>query len=131
MPLTFVSSDCTDTPQPNPALPLTTDRTRIAITSTHRPFTKRPVRLTDALDFWSFAGAAADVIMQMARPGVGYGVAESKVESGSLMKRPWKRARATTQHLVVAIFAPRRSARPTARRSTARIDRCVRVPIPR
>lgn len=94
----------THTPQPDQALPLTTEQTRIAITSTHRPFTKRPIRLTDALDFWSFAGAAANVIMQMARPGVGYGVAESRVESGSLMKHPWKRARTTTQYLAVAIL---------------------------
>lgn len=85
-------------------VPLNGDRTRIHISSAHRPFTKRPVKLTDALDFWSFAGAAANVAMQMARPGVGYGVAESKVESGSLMKRPWKRARTTTQYLAVAIL---------------------------
>ncbi|MFI9510519.1 oxygenase MpaB family protein [Nocardia sp. NPDC052566] len=83
---------------------LTKDRTRIPIDATHRPFTKRPVRLTDALDFWSFAGAAANVVMQMARPGVGYGVAESRVESGSLMHHPWKRARTTTQYLAVAIL---------------------------
>lgn len=84
--------------------PLTTELTRIRISSTHRPFTKRPLKLTDALDFWSFAGAAANVAMQMARPGVGYGVAESRVESGALMKHPWKRARTTTQYLAVAIL---------------------------
>ncbi|MGW0179315.1 oxygenase MpaB family protein [Nocardia sp. NPDC003345] len=84
--------------------PLTTEQTRIRIATTHRALTKRPLRLTDALDFWQFAGAAANVIMQMANPGVGYGVAESKVESGSLMKRPWKRARTTTQYLAVAIL---------------------------
>ncbi|WP_054816073.1 oxygenase MpaB family protein [Nocardia arizonensis] len=84
--------------------PLDVDRTRIHISASHRPLTKRPVKLTDALDFWAFAGAAANVAMQMARPGVGYGVAESKVESGSLMKRPWKRARTTTQYLAVAVL---------------------------
>ncbi|WP_280508718.1 oxygenase MpaB family protein [Nocardia flavorosea] len=91
-------------PQPGDQLPLTTEQTRIRISGTHRAFTKRPLQLTDALDFWQFAGAAANVIMQMANPGVGYGVAESKVESGSLMKRPWKRARTTTQYLAVAIL---------------------------
>ncbi|MBF6352740.1 MULTISPECIES: oxygenase MpaB family protein [Nocardia] len=91
-------------PQPGNQLPLTTEQTRIRIATTHRPFTRRPLKLTDALDFWQFAGAAANVIMQMANPGVGYGVAESKVESGSLMKRPWKRARTTTQYLAVAIL---------------------------
>ncbi|MET8653487.1 oxygenase MpaB family protein [Nocardia aurea] len=90
--------DHRDTTAPN------ADRTRIHISTSHRPLTKRPLKLSDALDFWSFAGAAANVAMQMARPGVGYGVAESKVESGSLMKHPWKRARTTTQYLAVAIL---------------------------
>lgn len=84
--------------------PLSKDRTRIHLGTAHRPVTKRAIKLTDALDFWSFAGAAANVAMQMARPGVGYGVAESKVESGSLMRHPWKRARTTTQYLAVAIL---------------------------
>ncbi|SNY81137.1 Uncharacterized conserved protein, DUF2236 family [Nocardia amikacinitolerans] len=88
----------------NEPAPLTKEQTRIPISSAHRPFTKRPIKLSDALDFWSFAGAAANVAMQMARPGVGYGVAESKVESGALMKHPWKRARTTTQYLAVAIL---------------------------
>ncbi|WP_069163928.1 oxygenase MpaB family protein [Nocardia altamirensis] len=91
-------------PSPQPAPTFTKDRTRIPIDATHRPVTKRPLALTDALDFWSFAGAAANVVMQMARPGVGYGVAESKVESGALMRHPWKRARTTTQYLAVAIL---------------------------
>ncbi|MEV6556047.1 oxygenase MpaB family protein [Nocardia sp. NPDC051756] len=86
------------------AIPLSKDQTRIHIGTAHRPITKRAIKLTDALDFWSFAGAAANVAMQMARPGVGYGVAESKVESGSLMQHPWKRARTTTQYLAVAIL---------------------------
>ncbi|MFF3222246.1 oxygenase MpaB family protein [Nocardia suismassiliense] len=86
------------------AVPLSKERTRIRIGATHRPTTKRAIKLSDALDFWSFAGAAANVVMQLARPGVGYGVAESKVESGSLMHHPWKRARTTTQYLAVAIL---------------------------
>ncbi len=60
--------------------------------------------LADAVDFWSFAGAAANVIMQLSWPEVGYGVVESRVESGSLMHHPWKRARTTTQYLAVAIL---------------------------
>ena len=63
-----------------------------------------PVTVGDAMDFWSFAAGAANVIMQLARPGVGHGVAESKVDSGNLMKHPWKRARTTFQYLAVAIF---------------------------
>ncbi|MEV0249066.1 oxygenase MpaB family protein [Nocardia sp. NPDC050712] len=83
---------------------LTKELTRIRISAPHRPVTKRPLRLSDALDFWAFAGAAANVVMQMARPGVGYGVAESKVDSGALLKHPWKRGRTTTQYLAVAIL---------------------------
>lgn len=56
------------------------------------------------MDFWSFAAGAANVIMQLSRPGVGYGVVESKVDSGNLLKHPWKRARTTFQYLAVAII---------------------------
>ncbi|RMI30327.1 oxygenase MpaB family protein [Nocardia stercoris] len=87
-----------------PREPLTTEQTRIHISAERRIAPGREVRLRDALDFWQFAGAAANVAMQMARPGVGYGVVESTVESGSLMAHPWKRARTTTQYLAVAIL---------------------------
>ncbi len=62
------------------------------------------VSVADAMDFWSFAGAAANVAMQLAWPGVGYGVVESKVDSGSILKHPWKRLRTTSQYLAVAVF---------------------------
>ncbi|KMO72423.1 hypothetical protein BST22_00235 [Mycolicibacterium chubuense] len=62
-----------------------------------------PVTIGDAMDFWSFAAGAANVIMQLSRPGVGHGVVESTVESGNLMKHPWKRARTTFTYLAVAI----------------------------
>ena len=48
----------------------------------------RPVTVADAIDFWSFAGAAANVIMQLALPPVGHGVAESTVTSGSPLHHP-------------------------------------------
>ncbi|WP_235892838.1 oxygenase MpaB family protein [Mycolicibacterium hodleri] len=44
----------------------------------------------------------ANVIMQMARPGVGYGVLESRVESGRVDRHPIKRARTTFTYLAVA-----------------------------
>ncbi|MBK0869827.1 MAG: DUF2236 domain-containing protein [Saccharopolyspora sp.] len=44
----------------------------------------------------------ANVIMQLARPGVGYGVVESKVESGNIFKHPVKRTRTTLTYLAVA-----------------------------
>lgn len=82
---------------------LTNARTRIRITTP--PQRRRgPARITDALDFWSFAGGAANVVMQLSWPEVGHGVAESKVESGSLVKHPWKRARTTFTYLSVAIL---------------------------
>ncbi|MDH6242479.1 oxygenase MpaB family protein [Mycobacterium sp. OTB74] len=63
-----------------------------------------PVSASDAFDFWTGAASAANVIMQLSRAGVGYGVVESKVDSGSLFKHPWKRLRTTTQYLAVAVL---------------------------
>jgi uncharacterized protein (DUF2236 family) len=45
----------------------------------------------------------ANVIMQLARPAVGYGVLESRVESGRIDRHPIKRARTTFTYLAVAI----------------------------
>ena len=44
----------------------------------------------------------ANVIMQLARPGVGYGVYESPVESGNVFRHPIKRNRTTLTYLAVA-----------------------------
>ena len=77
---------------------------RIAITRRTARWSDEPVKVADAMDFWSFAAGAANVIMQLSRPGVGHGVVESRVDSGNLMKHPWKRARTTFQYLAVAIF---------------------------
>jgi uncharacterized protein (DUF2236 family) len=44
----------------------------------------------------------ANVIMQLARPGVGYGVVESRVESGRVDRHPIKRARTTFTYIAVA-----------------------------
>ena len=62
------------------------------------------VSAAEAMDFWAFAAGAANVVMQLSRPEVGYGVVESKVDSGNLLKHPWKRARTTFQYLAVAIL---------------------------
>jgi uncharacterized protein (DUF2236 family) len=75
---------------------------RITIRRRTARWDTRPVTASDALDFWSFAAGAANVVMQLARPGVGYGVVESKVDSGNLLKHPWKRARTTFQYIAVA-----------------------------
>ena len=46
----------------------------------------------------------ANVIMQLSRPAVGYGVLESKVESGQVMRHPLKRFRTTFTYLAVAML---------------------------
>lgn len=83
---------------------LSSDRTRITITKRTARWSDEPVTASDGMDFWAFAGGAANVIMQLSRPGVGYGVVESKVDSGNLLKHPWKRARTTFQYLAVAVI---------------------------
>lgn len=45
---------------------------------------------------------AANVVMQLSRPGVGYGVVESRVESGRIDRHPVKRARTTFTYLAVS-----------------------------
>ncbi|MTE17310.1 oxygenase MpaB family protein [Nocardia aurantiaca] len=51
-----------------------------------------------------FFGAAANVIMQLSNPPVGYGVVESPVESGNVMVHPIKRLRTTLTYLAVALL---------------------------
>lgn len=82
----------------------TTHANRISVTRRTARWDDGPVTIADAMDFWAFAAGAANVIMQLSRPGVGYGVVESKVDSGNLLKHPWKRARTTFQYLAVAIL---------------------------
>jgi uncharacterized protein (DUF2236 family) len=48
--------------------------------------------------------AVANVIMQLARPEVGYGVIESQVDSGQFRRRPFKRSRTTISYLAVALL---------------------------
>lgn len=78
--------------------------TRISVRRRTSRWSDEPVTVADGIDFWSFAAGAANVIMQLSLPGVGYGVVESKVESGNLLKHPWKRARTTFSYLAVAIL---------------------------
>ena len=106
--------------------------TRISVTrQTARWDPDAEVSVKEAMDFWSFAAAAANVVMQLASPGVGYGVVESKVDSGSILKHPWKRLRTTSQYLAVAVFGseqdrPRSAQR---RRRTPQGDLDPRSPV--
>lgn len=66
-----------------------------------------PAPLFDARDLMDGAAllaGTANVVMQLAQPPVGYGVLESKVESGQVMRHPVRRARTTVTYLSVAFL---------------------------
>jgi uncharacterized protein (DUF2236 family) len=62
----------------------------------------RRAGVDDGLMGVALLAGPANVIMQLARPGVGYGVLESRVESGRVDLHPIKRARTTFTYLAVA-----------------------------
>jgi uncharacterized protein (DUF2236 family) len=62
----------------------------------------RPTRVVDLLNPAAVLLPAANVIMQLASPAVGYGVLESPVDSGNVYKHPFKRARTTGTYLAAA-----------------------------
>jgi uncharacterized protein (DUF2236 family) len=64
---------------------------------------RRAVRLDDTLMGMALLLGPANVIMQLARPGVGYGVVESRVDSGRVDLHPIKRSRTTFTYLAVAM----------------------------
>jgi uncharacterized protein (DUF2236 family) len=63
---------------------------------------RRAAGIEDGLMGIALLAGPANVIMQLARPGVGYGVMESRVESGRVDLHPIKRARTTFTYLAVA-----------------------------
>jgi uncharacterized protein (DUF2236 family) len=63
---------------------------------------RRGAHFDDGLMGVALVAGPANVIMQLARPGVGYGVVESRVESGRVDRHPIKRARTTFTYLAVA-----------------------------
>ena len=65
-------------------------------------FSRTSVGFDDGLMGIALLAGPANVIMQLARPGVGYGVLESRVESGRVDLHPIKRARTTFTYLAVA-----------------------------
>lgn len=62
----------------------------------------RPALFEDGIPGIALLAGPANVIMQLGRPGVGYGVMESRVESGRIDRHPIKRARTTFTYLAVA-----------------------------
>lgn len=71
-------------------------------TALRRPAGRRGPTIEDGLLGVGLLLGPANVIMQLARPGVGYGVLESRVESGRVDLHPIKRARTTFTYLAVA-----------------------------
>jgi uncharacterized protein (DUF2236 family) len=65
-------------------------------------------RIDDAVLGVGLLAGNANVIMQLAWPGVGYGVVESRVEGGQLFRHPVKRTRTTLAYLVVAAWGTER-----------------------
>lgn len=63
---------------------------------------RRGAGIDDGLMGVALLAGPANVIMQLARPGVGYGVLESRVEGGRVDLHPIKRARTTFTYLAVA-----------------------------
>src|ERR1700749_4712147 len=63
---------------------------------------RHAARVADLLNPAAVLLPAANVIMQLSLPGVGYGVLESPVDSGNVYKHPFKRARTTGTYLAVA-----------------------------
>lgn len=84
-----------------------------------------------ALGIGLLAGPA-NVIMQLARPGVGYGVVESRVDSGNIFKHPIKRTRTTLTYLAVATMGTeeeRRQYRRAVNRAHARVHSTSDSPV--
>lgn len=75
------------------------------VTDPPRPRRRKPLRtlgIDEGLMGVALLAGPANVIMQLANPGVGYGVMESRVESGRVDLHPIKRARTTFTYLAVA-----------------------------
>jgi uncharacterized protein (DUF2236 family) len=82
------------------------------VTTTERPAARRtasapdvPRELERSLNgIAALLAGTANVIMQLSWPGVGYGVLESKVDSGNVMRHPLKRFRTTFTYLSVVML---------------------------
>jgi uncharacterized protein (DUF2236 family) len=75
----------------------------MAIIQTRRPRSRRRPDFDDGLMAVALLAGPANVIMELSQPGVGYGVMESRVESGRVDRHPIKRARTTFTYVAVAL----------------------------
>lgn len=65
---------------------------------------RHPTTIDDTITGVALAAGTANVIMQLSWPEVGYGVVESKVDSGKATLHPIKRSRTTFTYLAVAVW---------------------------
>ncbi|TWG98628.1 uncharacterized protein (DUF2236 family) [Nocardioides sp. J9] len=63
-----------------------------------------PTTLVDAVTSLGTTSGVANIVMQLSLPGVGEGVSESRVVSGSPRRYPMKRGRTTGQYLALALM---------------------------
>ncbi|MBW8484425.1 oxygenase MpaB family protein [Actinomadura parmotrematis] len=81
--------------------------------------------VSGSISVFGLSIASANVIMQLSRLPVAYGVMESKVESGRVDRHPVKRLRTTLSYIVVALFGTA-AEQETMRREVNRAHRHVR-----
>lgn len=62
------------------------------------------IKVANLYGMAGMSAAGANIVMQLAVPGVGHGVARSVVKSGALFSHPIKRARTTMTYLAVALL---------------------------
>jgi uncharacterized protein (DUF2236 family) len=109
-PISHVERPVSDPPRPTPQ---------------RRGILGRRASFDDGLMGVALLAGPANVIMQLARPEVGYGVVESRVESGRTDLHPVKRARTTFTYLAVASRGTDEQ-KAAYRRATRRTPRCSR-----
>src|SRR5438270_5679442 len=87
----------------HPAVHAPTPQVERSVADPPRRRARSAVPIGEALMGITLLAGPANVIMQLAQPGVGYGVMESRVESGRVDLHPVKRARTTFTYLAVAM----------------------------
>ncbi|OXM65401.1 oxygenase MpaB family protein [Amycolatopsis vastitatis] len=88
--------------------------------------------LRDAVVGAGLLAGSANVVMQLARRPVGYGVVESRVETGNLFRHPVKRTRTTLTYLSVALLgtdAERAAYRQGVNRAHAQVHSTASSPV--
>src|SRR5437763_10790228 len=88
--------------------------------------------LRDAVVGAGLLAGSANVIMQLSRAPVGYGVLESRVDSGNLFRHPVKRTRTTLTYLAVATMgtdAERAAYRQGVNRAHAQVHSTASSPV--